>query len=281
MTSYILRPDIICNKIEEPGSEVIITQPMETALNPSYNCSHCGRSYTRKYYYDRHAAACSLLQKSTRERAIDREEQDDTPTLRELYELVIGMANKMQKLESELTTVRQWTDRRKRTLNVVDWLNDNYAEGVSYEVWLSSLSFGIVELEIVFKYDYIGGIGHILQSCLPLDEEATLPVKAFEQKENALFIRGEGGWRMMTTGEFESMVSLISKRLLDQFVVWQERNKAKLTQERFAEEYAGNVQKVIGGNFPRDKALPRIRRALYKYLRLNLRNIVQYEFTYQ
>ena len=85
---------------------------------------------------------------------------------------------------------------------------------------------------------------------LSLEDEGRLPIKAFEQKDNTLFIRTTDGWKVMSQQGFEQLVGRLSKLIVEQLVVWQEANTSRL------------------------------RRALYKHLRLNLRNVVQYEFTY-
>lgn len=245
-----------------------------------FACQHCGREYSRKYYFTRHEAACGILSKTTKERSLDEEELNDTPTVRQLYDIILDLVAKNGKMEKELASVKQWTETRKRSLNVVDWLNDNWAEGQTYERWFEALVLTADDLDLVFKYDFVVGLIHIMQRLLSLDEEGKLPIKAFEQKDNTLFIRTVEGWKVMSHQGFEQLTGRLSKLIIEQLVKWQDINKNRLDDERFAVEYAEKVQKAIGGSYTKEQYIPRLRRGLYKHLRLNLRNVVQYEFTY-
>jgi hypothetical protein len=84
----------------------------------------------------------------------------------------------------------------------------------------------------------------------------------------------------MSGGQFECLIGCVSKRLIDELAEWQKENADKMGQEDFGVTYATNVQKVLGGTVPREQLYSRVRRGLYKYLKMNLRNIIQYEFSF-
>ena len=66
-----------------------------------FACQHCGREYSRKYYFTRHEAACGILTKTSKERALDEEELNDTPTVRQLYDIILALVEKNGKMERE------------------------------------------------------------------------------------------------------------------------------------------------------------------------------------
>jgi hypothetical protein len=59
-----------------------------------------------------------------------------------------------------------------------------------------------------------------------------------------------------------------------------EARASKMNQDDFGITYATNVQKVLGGTLPREQLYSKVRRGIYKYLKMNLRNIIQYEFSF-
>ena len=84
----------------------------------------------------------------------------------------------------------------------------------------------------------------------------------------------------MTGEQFERLIGSISKQLINELTKWQNENMDKMNRDDFGIIYATNVQKVLGGSMPRDQLYSKIRRGLFKYLKMNLRNIIQYEFSF-
>ena len=251
---------------------------METSH--TYTCKHCQRGYKRKLYYDRHVLACQMLSKDPKTLKQEAQERADTPTVRQLYDLVLELGIKYAKMEKKLDELSKWADSKKRKLCVVDWLNDNCIPNEGFYAWKDAIDLEMRHLDILFEHDYVNGMLYILQELLPLASEAAIPIKAFDQKENTLFIYQDDGWIVMSPSEFDSLLGGLSKTVMGFFVKWQEANKHKLNRDDFSVTFTENVQKAIGGNFTKEQIHSRIRRGLYKHLKMNLRNIVQYEFTF-
>ena len=134
--------------------------------------------------------------------------------------------------------------------------------------------------EIICEYDYVEGISMILKEYLPLENEADLPIKAFDQKDNVLFVKKKDGWETMNPDELNLVITGIAKKIMDQFVQWQEINKGRTEQDKYQDLYVDRLQKVLGSNFKKDQIFTKIRRNMYKHLKMNLKNVVQFEFMF-
>ena len=56
-------------------------------------------------------------------------------------------------------------------------------------------------------------------------------------------------------------------------------NETKIKQEEeYSEEYLKNLKKIIGGNNSFQNQKNKIHKIIYKNLKLNLNNIIEYEF---
>jgi len=64
------------------------------------------------------------------------------------------------------------------------------------------------------------------------------------------------------------------------FVDWQNANKHRIADESYQKTYTDNIQKVLGGNYSKRNPNMIIKRNLYKYLKMNLKNVMQYEFSF-
>ena len=245
-----------------------------------YSCSFCMRKYKVKTYFDRHVATCELVHKTKKERNQDMEALADTPDHRQLYEMVLALSLKNRELEEKIAGLEKWANIRKKRLHVKDWLDENYKDVASFDILIDELRVTKNHFEIVCEYDYVEGITMILKEYLPLENEADLPIKAFDQKDNVLFIKNNDGWETMSSNELNQVITGIAKKIMDHFVQWQETNKDKTEQDRYQDLYVDRLQKVIGGNFKKDQIFTKIRRNIYKHLKMNLKNVLQFEFMF-
>jgi hypothetical protein len=246
------------------------------------SCDHCQRTYQRKLYFDRHVIACQFLSQSKRERTLEREELADTPSVRELYSIILALAAKCEGLETKLTTIQKWAHITKQKLNITDWLKTTYPAVLPYADWFAALKVDAADLSLLFETDYVGGVLQVLKNQLAL-ADARRPIRAFTTKENTFYIGTgvEGKWQLYDTALFTTLMHFLDKEFMREFIAWQNANKGRIrTDDSFADLYAKNMKKVMGGNFTREQLYARIKKELYAYMREDPPNIVEYETTF-
>jgi hypothetical protein len=248
-----------------------------------YNCKYCNRTYKLKPNYDKHYLFCDTLSKTTKE----NNNADYVPSLRDMFTLILELTAKNSQLEQKVEELSKWAESKKKKLNVLDWLNEKYTKNIKYTEWLAGINITRTHLEAVFKSDMVTGCYEIIQSLLSLhirDETSaneTMPIKAFDQKENILFIyNDENKWEILSLPMFANLMNILSKKILTEFLKWQTENKSKMREDDFSYRYARNVQKIMGGNLTQEQIHMRVKKELYHYLKMNLRNVVEYEFSF-
>ena len=224
---------------------------------------------------------CELMSKTTKERQIESEEHDDTPNVRALYEIILELNHKMAKMEKKMQEMTKWVDLKKKKINMVDWLNENHTEGVNidFDQFIKCIKVERDQLENLFQTDYTTGILKVLEDKLSLDPYVNNPLKAFDQKNNVFFAYVNNKWCILPDKLFQQLINNISKQLLDEFIKWQTENANRMDQDDFAIKYSANVKKIMGGNLSREQNYAKIKLDLYKYLKVNVKNITEYQFT--
>jgi hypothetical protein len=267
-----------------------------------YNCKYCNRTYKLKPNYDKHYLLCDTLNKTSIGKTsigktsigktsigkTSRENNDDyVPSLRDMFTIILELTAKNSQLEQKVEELSKWADSKKKKLNVIDWLNTKYTKNIKYTEWLAGINITRNHLEAVFNSDMATGCYEILQSLLSVNmtedisNEQTSPIKAFDQKENILFIyNDENKWEMLSQTMFANLMNTMSTNILTEFLKWQTENKSKMKQDDFSYKYARNVQKIMGGNLTQEQIHMRVKKDLYNYLKMNLRNVVEYEFSF-
>lgn len=257
-----------------------------------YNCKYCNRSYKLKPNYDKHYLLCDTLNKSTLNKGIlnkgtlNNNNNKDVPSLRDMFTLILELTAKNSQLEQKVEELSKWAESKKKKLNVIDWLNEKYTKNIKYTEWLAGIKITRTHLESVFKSDMVIGCKEILENLLTLHktnengtDDESQPIKAFDQKENILFIYNDDNkWEILSTQMFANLMNMLSKNILTEFIKWQTENKHKMCEDDFSYKYARNVQKIMGGNLTQEQIHMRVKKEIYNYLKMNLRNVVEYEF---
>ena len=278
-------------------------QPLHKQHSNPYKCVLCKKEYKLKSNYTKHTLFCETINKTQHER-IRENDTDKMPTMREMYSILLEVTAKYSQLEKKMEEMTKWTEIKKRKLNVIEWLNETNLSTISFNEWSSSnIIITRKHLDIMFKHDYIHGCIEIIKDLLSLTDLNKLPLKSFNQKENTLFIatldtsncKEEGNdndnhknkesssdikWEIMSDKIFIEFISKISKQLLTEFIKWQKENTDKIYEDEFSNKYAVNFQKILGGNNTQEYNNSRIKKELYKYLKMNLKNIIEYEFSF-
>ncbi len=241
-------------------------------------CS-CGRKFSRLTYLRRHRVCCELLRQSSHVQDCEAEEEADVPTKADMWRVVQELALRNSRLEESLEKMRRWVRRQHRKISVIEWLNENCKPSQTYRRWLHSVEVGPRQLNLVFKHGFIAGMTYILQGNLSLSDEHSLPLRSFSRKENVLFGHTDDGWVALGCDDFQSIVSHAHRGLHHAFKAWRDDNQRMINDINNNEEWHQNTSKVMGGKLPYEVSVQRIYRRLYRYLKFELKNIIQYEFT--
>lgn len=245
-------------------------------IKAHYECNHCNRNYINKTCFDKHVLVCTILS-SHNERKKD--DQETIPTVRELYDIIKILTIKYEALETKLEKMQSWVNNTKKKLSVIEWLNINNSLDINFYDWLNRIDINSSDMELVFKYNFCEGIRFIIQR-LFIQDDNKIPIKAFEQKDNTIFIYNNDEWSIMTSDQFELFFKTINKGLILQFKIWQDANRHRLCENGFTEIYVENAKKIFGGELSTEQQYTKIKRVLYNHIKINIKNMIQYEFEF-
>jgi len=214
-------------------------------------------------------------------------------SIEKLTQISIELIKSNNKLRKDVKELKRWVQIKKRKIIVIDWLNENMKPNQDYNNFITDIIINRNHLEYIFKTNYVDGIQEIIQNYISNYEEKNIPFKSFDQKDDTIYVyhnkenidatkdtsvNDKGKWELLSPTVFNSMISIISKGILTEFKKWQDENEHQLYTEDFSVIYIQNVKKVMGGDVPLEKLRNKIHKNLYKHLKLNLQNTIQYEF---
>ena len=234
-----------------------------------YCCPHCQRSYQRKTYFDRHVGVCKILCQSKQTQKLETEERLDTPTLRQLYTIVMELVLKNKELEEKVSELRSTgLTVKQRKINTIDWLNMTYSKADDYTDWIRNIQVTQVHLKKLFDSNYANGVMSTFKEMMPLtdDDDNNRPLRAFNTKNNVFYIYNQADkkWIEMDNETYLKLMYILDKKMVVEFGKWQRANKDKMYSDDFSETYTNYTKKVMA---TREQMYSRVRKELYNYLR--------------
>jgi len=241
-----------------------------------HTCS-CGKKYKRLGNFQRHRAFCEMRRfsaNSTESHLLDQ------PSTTDLWLVVQVLLKKVTKLENTVAVQKKWICKQKKKLNLMDWLNGNCTPRQDYITWARNVEFTRRDLHLFFDHNFVGGMYRVLEKNLSLNDGHLLPIRAFDQKLNTLFAYSEGQWRQIDQDEFRVVIGTLYNELKRVFHMYRLENASMIDNPVTNETYLNNLRKVMGGPYEYDVSISKISCKLYNHLKLNLKKIVEYEFTF-
>ena len=256
----------------------------------NYSCSYCSKHYIMKSAYNNHLLKCKFAHFSSKfEKGSEKNTNSETITIdslkqnmniNNLFALVLMLYNKYEKMESDYNELKKYIAIVKNKINICDYLNQHYSSCINITEFLDSIIFNQETLNKIFKYDYVDGIVNIIIDTIEglNSKQMLIPIKCFSLKENVLYMFDGIIWVVMDDVNLRKFIKYFDKKILTQFVLWKTDAEKLFDSETFGEIYIQNMKKVIGGNFEKKNPIAMIKSRLYKHLKVDLKNIVHYDF---
>lgn len=251
-----------------------------------YSCNHCGKKHTRKTSHERHILLCEVIYSSKREKKCLDEETSNIPTHFELYKIVQELALKNSILEEKMAEMQKWLDKKKKKIDVVQWLSTNKSNIVEiFSEWQKKIIVTSDHIELLIEENIVKTICEIIHENI---KNKDIPIICFQQKTNLFYIFNqniethENTWKRVEPQEFLLFIQHIHKKIWHELSHWKEKNNEKIqNSEKMCDLYARTVIKLTGLNFDQDSAaMCKIRSYLYNQLKTDLKNMIEYEFEF-
>tara|TARA_B100000424_G_scaffold266755_2_gene258424 strand:+ start:1657 stop:2421 length:765 start_codon:yes stop_codon:yes gene_type:complete len=206
-------------------------------------------------------------------------------SINDMYKLLINLNNKFEKLEADYNEIKKYVNVTKNKINIIEYLNKNYdCSDYDFIQFLNSIEITNIELQKVFEKDYVDGIFQILIDSIEKNKHnKEIPIKAFNNKEGVLYAYiklhdSDKNWIVIDEDHIKSIYKYFNKKLLPLFLEWKVINEKQLHPDEYTLIYVKNMKRVLGTNFEKKNINAMLENKLYKYLKINLKNFVTYDY---
>jgi len=251
---------------------------------PGFGCIYCGKNYKTKINLQKHQVLCETLVRAKKDKNSNKEEEFATPTPKQMYKIILDLSMKCNHLEEKVEQMQKWniTQKRKK-INILDWLNENQIPSQSLESWTESIQIQEKEIERILHHSFMEVLGEIGNRIFQTEEKEqdVLPLFAFIEKQNILYVFRENEWKEWTKPEITHTLNQLHFQYVKTFIEWKRKNEDKINASDSLSELCNKANiKLMGMNFKHEQTYQKGKSLFYNKLKKELTSIVEYEYQF-
>ena len=259
------------------------------------SCTWCGKGYKTKINLEKHTILCELIHKSSKKRANKNNSElndyddicNDLPSPKKMYQMLLELGYKYSKLEEKMDEVNKFVVKKKKKINVLEWLNSNVIPSLVFENLIDKIKIIDSDIDFLLENNFLDTINAVLSRVLYLEREDDLennliPLFAFVQKTNIFyaFVEG-GGWIELPKDKLCLFLMRVQMKISKAFHEWK---KQRATQIRDDETFAilcdKTLIKIMSNEFNQDSTFGKMRAVIYNKMKTDMKAMVEYEFEF-
>jgi hypothetical protein len=265
---------------------------------PSICCTHCGKGYKNRNAFEKHLILCEILSKSKSKSKnnkaiqLDIEEDDDIPSNRRMYLMLLELGNKYNKLEQKMEEMNKWVVQKKKKMNMLEWLNTNIEPKYTFAALPSKIIVTDTIIEFLLNNSFNDTLNELFEHNLytqhnSREEAEVVPLFASGQKANTFYIYDKlktdetetNGWEELSKDTFIKFLNIIQMNISKAFSEWKKTNKSKLSDDDTLNTLCDKaLVKIMAPNFKQDATYIKVKHMMYNKMKTDVKTLVEYEF---
>ena len=237
-----------------------------------YCCNFCNTHFNHIKNLKNHENTCKIIHITRRSKKEHIDKINDiTPTIRELYDVVKILTDKVLELETELLELKKGGGCGAgggNTRDVLYWLNNNIKPEKTYIDWLSNIRIKRENLQNVFDYSLSEAIILLLS-----EMDNIIPIRIFPNKKKIyIYSQDENQeyprWNdNMTEQELHKFIDILCSRFLKEFISWNDQYKETIEcDEQWKENYLSYTKKIMRTPTMSEKIYSRVKKFITRKL---------------
>jgi len=249
---------------------------MNKLNSPSICCVNCGKGYKTRCGLDKHLVLCELIHKIKSGAKVTEEVELDIPSPKLMYQMILQLAEKYQRLEEKTTEMNKWVVKKKKKMDVVVWLNDSVKPEYEFEGIADRVIIDDSDVEFMLENSLHETIYRVLFRVL---EEQVVPVFSFNQKQGVLYMYDKEQWTELPADRLTRLLNNLQRKISKAMLDWKKKHKDEIyASDAFATRYDKAVLRLMNIEFRADGHTNKAKNALYNRLKTDAKTVIEYEF---
>lgn len=249
--------------------------------NTQQSCLYCGKSYKNKTNLSKHINLCELLYNSKNRKL--NEDEIEIPSQRKLYLMLLELGNKYNKLEEKVDEMNKWVVKKKKQINIIEWLNDNINPEIKFETLNEKIIVDDTIVDYLFQNTFIDTVNNLFSNYIYNIPESKRPIFAFIQKINTFYIyqNDEVKWIELSKENLIKFLDKVHMKLQKLFYNWKKNRIDQIREDDILSIKCDKTTiKIMDICFNQEVSLSKIRSIMYTNLKTDMKSIIEFEFEF-
>jgi len=271
---------------------------MNSKQGGSQCCVWCGKSYKNKVYLEKHGILCELLHNCNKKRLnknsasddVADDISDDVPCPKKMYQMLLELGYKYSKLEEKMDEVNKFVVKKKKKINVIEWLNANITPSFVFDDLIGKIKITDGDVEFLMENNFLDTMNLVLSRFIYCNGESDntsdcAPLFAFVQKNNVFyaFTSSTSGnvWMELPKDKLVSFLMSVQMKISKAFHEWKKPRARKIQDdENFALLCDKTLMKIMANEFKSETTFNKMRAVIYNKMKTDMKALVEYEFEF-
>lgn len=266
-------------------SSIIKTQHKYNA-HPMY-CEFCGKCYKTIVNLNKHILLCQVVNRCVNKtETINKPIIENLPSQETMYKIIESLTMKYNKLEEKMEELQKWVDKKKKKINIIDWLNDNDKLKPSYDFdsIFDKINITQTAVDFLFTNSFYDTVNEILTNFYNSNQE--IPLFAFNQKSNLIYVFNKNTeqqslWKEITKDQLVDFLDKVQTKITRCLKEWKKINEDKVRNDnKFSELYSKTIIKIMDVKFNNETTITRYKSLLYNKIKVDMKSLIEYEYEF-
>jgi len=221
------------------------------------------------------------------------EDDDPLPSQKKIFQMLIELGKKYNKLEEKVDEINKWVVKKKKKINVLDWLNTNITPEIVFDNLHEKISIMDDDIKFLMDNSFNDAINEIFSRSLYSISEPTSeaeknnsnPIFAFIQKSSRFYVfdivENERVWIELSKEKLVKFLVKIQMKLSKAFYYWKKTNHKEISENDCLSIICDKTTiKLMSVDFKQDATLSKIRSIMYNKMKTDIKALVEYEFEF-
>jgi hypothetical protein len=253
-------------------------------------CHYCAKGYKTRNRLEKHVTLCEIIYKSKNTKNTkknennDDEDDDELPSQRRLYQMLIELSQKYNRLEEKVDKMNKWVTKEKKKINVIEWLNENVKPNdmFVFETYHEKLKMEEEDIQQLFQTSFYEVFHKLVSNAIENVEVKQRTFFSFQQKPNQIYIyQQEGGWQVASREKLTQFINRCHRKVTKALSEWKKLNTQKINgDDKYAIQYDKTLSKLMSLEWKNDATWNKSKNILHTIFSIDMKQVIEYEFEF-
>jgi dGTP triphosphohydrolase len=239
---------------------------------PSKCCIYCGKCYEKKINLNKHIIICELLNNSKKSSIV--EDYEELPSQRKLYQMLLELGNKYNKLEEKMDKLNKCVVKKKKISNVIEVLNENFKPDLIFDNLIEKIVVVPEDILYLINNSFVDTLNQIFTRNIFKLSENKYPLIALNQNLNILYIYENDELKWIELNR-EKLVKFLNKIYIKLFRLYSDYKKDNIDKINNDEKFADlcdelGLKLTLKVDFGKDIYLNKIKNNIYLNIKIDI-----------